>query len=81
MVAGASALEPPTWAARRTAPRRASFLTIGGVWLAHHGIFARLRYVDSTLMRLNLVLLMVARLATLGVRFRGRRWLVTGWVA
>jgi len=36
-----------------------SFLTIGGVWLAHHGIFARLRYVDSTLMRLNLVLLMV----------------------
>ena len=35
-----------------------SFLTIGGVWLAHHGIFARLRYVDSTLMRLNLLFLM-----------------------
>ena len=35
-----------------------SFLTIGGIWLAHHGIFARLRYVDSTVMRINLVLLM-----------------------
>jgi uncharacterized membrane protein len=36
-----------------------SFLTIGAVWLAHHGLFARLRYVDRTLMRFNLLLLMV----------------------
>jgi uncharacterized membrane protein len=35
-----------------------SFLTIGGVWLAHHGLFTRLRAVDPVLMRLNLVLLM-----------------------
>jgi len=37
-----------------------SFLTVGGVWLAHHGLFTRLRYVDPTLMRLNVLLLMVA---------------------
>ena len=36
-----------------------SFMTIGGVWLAHHGLFARLQYVDQRLMRLNLLLLMV----------------------
>jgi uncharacterized membrane protein len=35
-----------------------SFLTIGGVWLAHHGLFTRLRAVDPVLMRLNLLLLM-----------------------
>jgi uncharacterized membrane protein len=35
-----------------------SFLTIGGIWLAHHGIFSRLRYVDRTVMQLNLLLLM-----------------------
>jgi uncharacterized membrane protein len=35
-----------------------SFLTIGGIWLAHHGIFARLAYVNRRLMRLNLLLLM-----------------------
>jgi uncharacterized membrane protein len=37
-----------------------SFLTVGGVWLAHHGLFTRLRFVDPTLMRLNVLLLMVA---------------------
>jgi uncharacterized membrane protein len=37
-----------------------SFLTVGGVWLAHHGLFTRLRYVDPVLMRLNVLLLMVA---------------------
>lgn len=36
-----------------------SFLTIGGVWLAHHALFSRLRLVDSVLLRLNLLLLMV----------------------
>ena len=35
-----------------------SFLTIGGIWLRHHGIFARLAYVDRRLMTLNLLLLM-----------------------
>ena len=34
-----------------------SFLTIGAVWLAHHGIFRRLAQIDATVMRLNLVLL------------------------
>ena len=37
-----------------------SFLTIGGIWLAHHGVFHRLRYVDSRVMRINLLLLMFA---------------------
>jgi uncharacterized membrane protein len=35
-----------------------SFLTIGGIWLAHHGVFRRLRYADNRVMRLNLLLLM-----------------------
>ena len=37
-----------------------SFLTVGGVWLAHHRLFMRLRFVDPTLMRLNILLLMIA---------------------
>jgi len=35
-----------------------SFLTVGGMWLAHHGIFRRLRYIDARVMRINLILLM-----------------------
>jgi uncharacterized membrane protein len=35
-----------------------SFLTIGGLWLAHHGIFRRLRYANNPVMRINLLLLM-----------------------
>ena len=35
-----------------------SFLTIGGIWLVHHAIFRRLRFADSTVSRLNLLLLM-----------------------
>jgi len=35
-----------------------SFLTIGGIWMTHHGIFRRLQYANSWLMRLNLLLLM-----------------------
>jgi len=35
-----------------------SFLTIGGIWAAHHGIFRRLAYANQRLMLLNLVLLM-----------------------
>jgi uncharacterized membrane protein len=37
-----------------------SFLTVGSVWIAHHGLFVRLRYIDPTLLRLNLLLLMAA---------------------
>lgn len=36
-----------------------SFLTIGGIWLAHHGMFRRLRYANRRLMIINLLLLMV----------------------
>ena len=35
-----------------------SFLTIGGMWMAHHNLFVRLKYADSTLMQLNLGLLL-----------------------
>jgi uncharacterized membrane protein len=35
-----------------------SFLTIGGIWLAHHGVFRRLRYANNRIMRINLLLLM-----------------------
>jgi uncharacterized membrane protein len=36
-----------------------SFLTVGGVWIAHHRACRRLRFFDSTMMRLNLLLLML----------------------
>jgi uncharacterized membrane protein len=36
-----------------------SFLTIGGVWIAHHRLFSRLRGIDATMVELNLVLLLV----------------------
>jgi uncharacterized membrane protein len=35
-----------------------SFITIGGIWLVHHGIFRRLEYSNSWVMRINLGLLM-----------------------
>ena len=35
-----------------------SFVTIGGIWMLHHGIFRRLRYANNVVMRINLVLLM-----------------------
>jgi uncharacterized membrane protein len=37
-----------------------SFLTVGSVWIAHHALFSRLRYIDPVLLRINLLLLMVA---------------------
>jgi uncharacterized membrane protein len=37
-----------------------SFLTVGSLWIAHHGLFSRLRYVDPVLLRINLLLLLVA---------------------
>ena len=36
-----------------------SFITIGGIWLAHHGMFRRLQYANTRLMLINLLLLMV----------------------
>jgi uncharacterized membrane protein len=35
-----------------------SFITIGGLWMVHHGIFKRLQYANASVMRLNLALLM-----------------------
>ncbi len=35
-----------------------SFITIGGIWFVHHGIFRRLQYANQRLMVINLVLLM-----------------------
>ena len=35
-----------------------SFITIGGIWLAHHGLFRRLQSVNQRLMLMNLLLLM-----------------------
>jgi uncharacterized membrane protein len=36
-----------------------SFLTIGGVWIAHHSLFSRMRYINANMLALNLLLLMV----------------------
>jgi Endosomal/lysosomal potassium channel TMEM175 len=38
-----------------------SFLTIGGLWLVHHGIFRRLASADSVVMQLNILLLLPSR--------------------
>ena len=35
-----------------------SFLTVGGIWLVHQGIFQRLQYANRRVMQVNLVLLM-----------------------
>jgi uncharacterized membrane protein len=35
-----------------------SFLTIGAIWLSHHELFGRLRYVNRRIMQFNLLLLM-----------------------
>jgi uncharacterized membrane protein len=35
-----------------------SFVTIGGIWTAHHAVFRRMRYANQRVMYLNLVLLM-----------------------
>jgi uncharacterized membrane protein len=36
-----------------------SFVVIGGLWLIHHGIFGRLSFVNSRVMRINLLLLLL----------------------
>jgi uncharacterized membrane protein len=35
-----------------------SFLSVGAMWLAHHGLFRRLRYANARVMQVNLLLLM-----------------------
>jgi uncharacterized membrane protein len=35
-----------------------SFLTIGGLWMVHHGLFRRMRRANLPVMRMNLLLLM-----------------------
>jgi uncharacterized membrane protein len=37
-----------------------SFLTVGSVWIAHHNLFTRVRFIDPVLLRINLLLLMAA---------------------
>jgi uncharacterized membrane protein len=36
-----------------------SFLAVGGLWMAHHGIFRRLSSINSRVMRINLLLLLL----------------------
>ncbi len=36
-----------------------SFATIGVMWINHHKVFSRIKYVDNTLLLLNLLLLLV----------------------
>jgi uncharacterized membrane protein len=35
-----------------------SFITIGGIWLLHHGVFRRLAFANNQIVRINLLLLM-----------------------
>lgn len=35
-----------------------SFLTIGGIWLFHHGVFRQLKSADAIVVRINIALLM-----------------------
>ena len=35
-----------------------SFITIGGIWMAHHGLFRRLQYANVRVMLVNLMVLM-----------------------
>jgi len=46
-----------------------SFITIGGLWLVHHGIFRRLRYANTRVMRVNLLLLMAVSWLPFPTRF------------
>jgi uncharacterized membrane protein len=39
-----------------------SFLTVGGIWLVHHGIFRRVQFANRRVMTVNLVLLMAVAL-------------------
>jgi uncharacterized membrane protein len=35
-----------------------SFLTVGGIWMVHHGVFRRVQYANQRVMQVNLLLLM-----------------------
>lgn len=49
-----------------------SFMVIGGVWLAHHRLFAHLRQVDEFLMLLNVVFLMTVAVLPFPTAVLGR---------
>jgi TMEM175 potassium channel family protein len=55
-----------------------SFVTIGGIWMLHHAVFRRLRFANTRIMRINLLLLMAVsflpfptRLVAEGIRHAG----------
>ena len=48
-----------------------SFITIGGIWLAHHGIFRLLTSADRMVMRLNILLLMLVAFLPLPTKLMG----------
>jgi uncharacterized membrane protein len=50
-----------------------SFITIGGLWLGHHGIFRRLASADGVVMRFNILLLMLVAFLPFPTRFSPRR--------
>jgi uncharacterized membrane protein len=49
-----------------------SFLTIGGMWMAHDGIFRRLASADGMVMRLNILLLMLISFLPLPTKLVGK---------
>ena len=51
---------------------RDQLLTIGAIWLVHHGIFRGLRFADSNVNRLNLLLLMAIRFLAISHQADGR---------
>ena len=46
-----------------------SFITIGGLWMVHHGILRRLRYANGSVMRINLALLMAVSFLPFPTKF------------
>ena len=55
-----------------------SFATIGGLWLVHHGIFARLSRVDRTIMSINLALLLAASFLPFPTKLMAESLRITG---
>jgi uncharacterized membrane protein len=48
-----------------------SFITIGGLWMAHHATFRRLAFANTAVMRVNLVLLMAVAFLPFPTRLLG----------
>ena len=48
-----------------------SFVTIGGIWMLHHAVFRRLRYANTAVMRINLMLLMTVSFLPFPTRLVG----------